>query len=112
MADSGEAWKYALRVSLGFVYFYFLTDLSTFCFCFQQSSETLFVTLFKEFGKCVSIFVSMMQMWEGPITDIRDHARILAKDALYNAAGIVACELYDEVCRFYKILFVLANLKV
>lgn len=38
-----------------------------------------------------------MNEFQSPLKDPNDTATILAKDALYNAAGITAYELYDEV---------------
>lgn len=39
-----------------------------------------------------------MKEYETPLKDPQDRSTILAKDALYNAVGITAYELYDEVC--------------
>ncbi|CAL8143654.1 unnamed protein product [Orchesella dallaii] len=74
MEESGETWKYNLR----------------------QSAETLFVTLFKEFHKSVDVLLGLLNEFQAPLKDPQDLQTILAKDALYNAAGITAYELYDE----------------
>ncbi|XP_035704828.1 importin-11 isoform X2 [Folsomia candida] len=74
MDESGETWKYNLR----------------------QSAETLLVTLFKEFRKSTAVLLALMKEYETPLKDPQDRSTILAKDALYNAVGITAYELYDE----------------
>jgi hypothetical protein len=114
MDDTGETWKYSLRVSYSYTYINItygrkckvqskrlcLLQVNTFQPPFQQSAETLLVTLFKEYRKCVEVFLSIVNEFQAPLTDASDLPNILAKDALYNAAGIVAYELYDEVIEF------------
>lgn len=76
MEDSGEVWKYNKR----------------------QSAETLLVTFFKEYREtCVEILLPILAEFEAPLQDPNDRNRIIAKDSLYNAIGITAYELYDEV---------------
>lgn len=63
----------------------------------QQSAETLFVTFFKEYRKSVEVLLGLLNEFQVPLKDPQDLQTILAKDALYNAAGITAYEIYDEV---------------
>jgi len=42
-----------------------------------------------------------MNEFKDPLNDASDLSTILAKDAIYNAAGIVAYELYDEVSKMH-----------
>lgn len=70
----------------------------------QQSAETLLVTLFKEFRNSTQVLLSLVKEYEAPVADSQDRAIILAKDALYNAVGITAYELYDEVCLWFKLV--------
>jgi len=55
------------------------------------------VTFFKEFKKSPEILLTIMNEFQAPLKDPQDLQTILAKDALYNAAGLTAFELYDEV---------------
>lgn len=75
--EGGESWKYALR----------------------PCAETFFTTLFTKFRSDMTAEVSkyirkVQEITLTPESDLRD---ILLKDAIYNAAGISAFNLFDEV---------------
>nr|XP_012153826.1 PREDICTED: importin-11 isoform X2 [Megachile rotundata] len=73
--DGGESWKYNLR----------------------SCTESLFVTIFHGFRDVlVSVLVELMQRHHQPV-DPNDLHAILLKDAVYNAVGLAAFDLYDEV---------------
>ncbi|XP_006559929.1 importin-11 isoform X2 [Apis laboriosa] len=73
--DGGESWKYSLR----------------------PCTECLFVAIFHQFGEVlVPILVELMQRHHQPVDPNNLHA-ILVKDAVYNAVGLAAFDLYDEV---------------
>ncbi|KAF5275843.1 hypothetical protein FQR65_LT04081 [Abscondita terminalis] len=73
--EVGESWKYSLRPSM----------------------ETVFVTIFHEFREMlVPVLLEMIQETNG-IVDVDDLQGILRKDAVYNAIGLTAFDLYDDV---------------
>ena len=73
--DGGESWKYSLR----------------------PCAESVFVEMFQYFREIfASVLVELMQRYHQPVDPNNLHA-ILLKDAVYNAVGLVAFELYDEV---------------
>ncbi|XP_012268880.2 importin-11 [Athalia rosae] len=73
--DGGEAWKYSLR----------------------PCTESLFLAVFHQFRDVLApVLVSLMQSHHQPVDPNNLHA-ILLKDAVYNAVGLAAFDLYDEV---------------
>ncbi|CAK9800995.1 IPO11, partial [Anthophora plagiata] len=73
--DGGESWKYSLR----------------------PCTASLFLVIFHRFGDVLaSVLVELMQRHHQPCDPNNLHA-ILLKDAVYNAVGLVAFDLYDEV---------------
>ncbi|XP_046440671.1 delta-1-pyrroline-5-carboxylate dehydrogenase, mitochondrial-like [Daphnia pulex] len=73
--EGGEAWKYSLRPCTG----------------------CLFLSLFHEYQLILSpVLISMLNESMGLIPP-DDMNRIIKKDALYNAIGLAAFELLDEV---------------
>ncbi|KAF5289639.1 hypothetical protein FQA39_LY14997 [Lamprigera yunnana] len=73
--EVGESWKYSLRPSM----------------------ETVFVTIFHEFRETlVPVLLEMMQD-TNHIVAVDDLEGILRKDAVYNAIGLTAFDLYDDV---------------
>ncbi|XP_043263596.1 importin-11 isoform X1 [Colletes gigas] len=73
--DGGESWKYSLRPC----------TVSVFLAFFHQFKEV-----------CASVLVELMQRHHQPVDPNNLHA-ILLKDAVYNAVGLAAFDLYDEV---------------
>ncbi|KAJ1522166.1 hypothetical protein ONE63_002476 [Megalurothrips usitatus] len=73
--ESGECWKYSLR----------------------PCTESLFVTVFHEFQPVLCpVLLAMIQSNHGPVSGT-DLNAILVKDAIYNAVGLAAFDLYDEI---------------
>uniref|UniRef100_A0A1B6L138 Importin-11 n=1 Tax=Graphocephala atropunctata TaxID=36148 RepID=A0A1B6L138_9HEMI len=73
--EGGECWKYSLR----------------------PCTETLFLALFHEFRATLTpLLLQLITQTHGPV-DPHNLPAILAKDAVYNAVGIAAFDLYDEV---------------
>ncbi|XP_046626086.1 importin-11 [Neodiprion virginianus] len=73
--DGGEAWKYSLR----------------------PCTESVFLAVFHQFRDVLaSVLVELMQSHHQPVDPNNLHA-ILLKDAVYNAVGLAAFDLYDEV---------------
>lgn len=64
----------------------------------------MFVAIFHQFGEVlVPILVELMQRHHQPVDPNNLHA-ILVKDAVYNAVGLAAFDLYDEVkMKYYEI---------
>lgn len=75
--EIGESWKYNLR----------------------SCTETLFVALIHEYKELAPILISIIHSVY-PIVPSNDLAGILKKDAVYNAVGLAAFFLFDEVCKF------------
>ncbi|KAG8294332.1 Importin-11, partial [Homalodisca vitripennis] len=60
-------------------------------------TETLFLALFHEFRETLTpLLLQLITQIHGPV-DPHDLPAILAKDAVYNAVGIAAFDLYDEI---------------
>nr|XP_022913125.1 importin-11 [Onthophagus taurus]XP_022913126.1 importin-11 [Onthophagus taurus] len=73
--EVGESWKYSLRPSM----------------------ETIFVTLFHEFRETLAPILLEMIRETNCMVSPDDMAGILKKDAVYNAVGLAAYDMYDEV---------------
>ncbi|XP_066986451.1 importin-11 [Macrobrachium rosenbergii] len=73
--EGGESWKYSLR----------------------PCTETLFVSLFHEYRNALTpVLMEMVRSSHSPV-DPRDYHGILQKDAVYNAVGLAAFELFDDI---------------
>lgn len=73
--DGGDSWRYSYR----------------------PCCETLFLTVFHEFRDCLApIVVDMVRNNSTPVPP-SDLNGILHKDAIYNAVGLAAFDLYDEI---------------
>lgn len=71
----GDSWKYSLR----------------------PCTEVLFIDIFHEYNQTLTpVLLEMMQTLQGP-TNVEDMNAILIKDAVYNAVGLAAYELFDSV---------------
>ncbi|KAK4881631.1 hypothetical protein RN001_004950 [Aquatica leii] len=73
--EVGESWKYSLRPSM----------------------ETVFVTIFHEFREMLAPVLLEMMQETNAIVGVDDLQGILRKDAVYNAIGLTAFDLYDDV---------------
>lgn len=73
--DAGESWKYSLRPCV----------------------ETLFVTVFHEYREMLAPLLVELIKGNAGIVSPDDFDAILAKDAVYNAIGLTAFDMYDEV---------------
>uniref|UniRef100_A0A9L0RC52 Importin-11 n=1 Tax=Equus caballus TaxID=9796 RepID=A0A9L0RC52_HORSE len=79
----GDSWKYSLRK---FVFF-----------SLQPCTEVLFIDIFHEYNQTLTpVLLEMMQTLQGP-TNVEDMNALLIKDAVYNAVGLAAYELFDSV---------------
>ncbi|XP_062597784.1 importin-11-like [Saccostrea cucullata] len=75
LEEGGDSYKYSLR----------------------PSSEVLYLTLFKEFRtSLVPVVLELVQAIQAPC-DPEDMIGILSKDAVYNAVGLSAFDLFDDV---------------
>lgn len=72
--EGGESWKFSLR----------------------PCTEVLFLSLFREFRNLLAPLVVEMAS-DVQLANTQDFADILKKEAVYNAIGLVAFDLYDEV---------------
>uniref|UniRef100_A0A0P4WDI7 Importin N-terminal domain-containing protein n=1 Tax=Scylla olivacea TaxID=85551 RepID=A0A0P4WDI7_SCYOL len=73
--EGGESWKYSLR----------------------PCTEALFVALFHEYRSALTaVLMEMVQSSHNPV-DPSDFMGILQKDAVYNAVGLAAFELFDDI---------------
>lgn len=73
--EGGESWKYNLR----------------------PCTESLFLSLFHEHRETLCpVLVDLVRQNHAPVSP-DDLTAILAKDAIYNAVGLAAFELYDEI---------------
>jgi len=73
--EGGDSWRYSWR----------------------PCCETVFLTLFHEFREVLApALVTMVRDNHAPV-DAADLPAILAKDAIYNAVGLAAFDLYDEI---------------
>ncbi|XP_036265603.1 importin-11 isoform X1 [Pipistrellus kuhlii] len=71
----GDSWKYSLR----------------------PCTEVLFIDIFHEYNQTLTpVLLEMMQRLQGP-TNVEDMNALLIKDAVYNAIGLAAFELFDSV---------------
>lgn len=51
--------------------------------------------------------MAMLQSNHGPVPET-DLNAILLKDAIYNAVGLAAFELYDEVCCLGELIYIIS----
>uniref|UniRef100_A0A8D8V4U8 Importin-11 n=1 Tax=Cacopsylla melanoneura TaxID=428564 RepID=A0A8D8V4U8_9HEMI len=73
--EAGESWKYSIRPCI----------------------ETLFLTIFhKHSSLLIPLLLSLLKEYRPPASP-SDMQRILVKDAVYNAIGLAAFDLYDEI---------------
>uniref|UniRef100_A0A8C5C3D6 Importin 11 n=1 Tax=Gadus morhua TaxID=8049 RepID=A0A8C5C3D6_GADMO len=71
----GDSWKYSLR----------------------PCTEVLFLDLFHKFSQTMTpVLLEMVQNLQGP-TNVEDPVQLLIKDAVYNAVGLAAYDLFDNV---------------
>lgn len=63
----------------------------------QPCMETVFVTLFHEFRETLAPVLLEMIQSTNCLVSPDDLNAILRKDAIYNAVGLAAFDLYDEV---------------
>ncbi|CAH0559233.1 unnamed protein product [Brassicogethes aeneus] len=73
--EAGDSWKYSLRPSM----------------------ETVFVTLFRKFKEVLTPIMLELISETNVLIPPEDMQGILKKDAVYNAVGLCAFDLYDEV---------------
>lgn len=77
---------------------------STFIFhilSFQPSIETVFVTVFHEYKQILIPVILEMVSEANGIVSPENMQAILKKDAIYNAVGLCAFDMYDEVSQTY-----------
>ncbi|KAL3062780.1 importin-11 [Trematomus bernacchii] len=71
----GDSWKYSLR----------------------PCAEVLFLDIFHAYNQTlIPVLLEMVQNLQGP-TNVEDTVQLLMKDAVYNAVGLAAYELFDNV---------------
>ncbi|KAM6035313.1 importin-11 isoform 2-T4 [Theristicus caerulescens] len=71
----GDSWKYSLR----------------------PCTEVLFIDIFHEYNQTLTpVLLEMVRSLQGS-TNVEDASAILIKDAVYNAVGLAAYELFDSV---------------
>ncbi|XP_077601089.1 importin-11-like [Stigmatopora nigra] len=71
----GDSWKYSLR----------------------PCTEVLFLDIFHNHSQTlIPVLLDMVQNLQGP-TNVEDPVQLLMKDAVYNAVGLAAFELFDNV---------------
>ncbi|XP_028914814.1 importin-11 isoform X2 [Ornithorhynchus anatinus] len=71
----GDSWKYSLR----------------------PCTEVLFIDIFHEYNQTLTpVLLEMVQTLQGP-TNVDNTNALLIKDAVYNAVGLAAYELFDSV---------------
>uniref|UniRef100_A0AAR2IK54 Importin-11 n=1 Tax=Pygocentrus nattereri TaxID=42514 RepID=A0AAR2IK54_PYGNA len=71
----GDSWKYSLR----------------------PCTEVLFLDIFHSYSQTLTpVLLEMMQNLQGP-SNVDDMLQLLMKDAVYNAVGLAAYELFDSV---------------
>ncbi|XP_060524948.1 importin-11 [Cylas formicarius] len=73
--ESGDSWKYSLRPSM----------------------DNVFMTIVHEYKEVATPVIVDLIAETNVIVSPDDLPQILRKDAIYNAAGLCACDLYDEV---------------
>lgn len=71
----GDSWKYSLR----------------------PCAEVLFLDIFHSYNQTlIPVLLDMVQNLQGP-TNVEDSVQLIMKDAVYNAVGLAAYELFDNV---------------
>jgi hypothetical protein len=70
---------------------------------FQPCTENLFFVLFHEFRVTLSPVLLEMIQSNHALVSPSDLSAILRKDAVYNAAGLAAFDLYDEVRGYFLV---------
>uniref|UniRef100_A0AAY4AR79 Importin-11 n=1 Tax=Denticeps clupeoides TaxID=299321 RepID=A0AAY4AR79_9TELE len=71
----GDSWKYSLR----------------------PCTEVLFLDIFHNYSQTLTpVLLEMVQNLQGP-TNVEEPVQLLMKDAVYNAVGLAAYELFDSV---------------
>ncbi|TRY54415.1 hypothetical protein DNTS_023688 [Danionella cerebrum] len=71
----GDSWKYSLR----------------------PCTEVLFLDIFHNYSQTLTpVLLEMVQSLQGP-SNVEDPGQMLMKDAVYNAVGLAAYELFDNV---------------
>uniref|UniRef100_A0A8C7ZPM5 Importin-11 n=1 Tax=Oryzias sinensis TaxID=183150 RepID=A0A8C7ZPM5_9TELE len=71
----GDSWKYSLR----------------------PCTEVLFLDIFHNYSQTLTpVLLEMVENLQGP-TNVEDPVQLLMKDAVYNAVGLAAYELFDSV---------------
>uniref|UniRef100_A0A3Q3VMA8 Importin-11 n=1 Tax=Mola mola TaxID=94237 RepID=A0A3Q3VMA8_MOLML len=71
----GDSWKYSLR----------------------PCTEVLFLDIFHNYSQTLTpVLLDMVQNLQGP-TNVEEPVQLLMKDAVYNAVGLAAYELFDNV---------------
>lgn len=68
-----------------------------FLIVFQPSIDTVFVTIFHEYKQILIPVILEMVAEANVIVSPEDMQGILKKDAVYNAVGLCAFNMYDEV---------------
>lgn len=64
---------------------------------FQPSMDTVFVTIFHEYREVLIPVILELVSDTNVLVPPEDMQGILRKDAVYNAVGLCAFDLYDEV---------------
>uniref|UniRef100_A0A3Q3EAT6 Importin-11 n=1 Tax=Labrus bergylta TaxID=56723 RepID=A0A3Q3EAT6_9LABR len=73
--SGGDSWKYSLR----------------------PCTEVLFLDIFHNYSQTLTpVLLDMVQNLQGP-TNVEEPVQLLMKDAVYNAVGLAAYELFDNV---------------
>uniref|UniRef100_A0A3B4UE44 Importin-11 n=1 Tax=Seriola dumerili TaxID=41447 RepID=A0A3B4UE44_SERDU len=63
----------------------------------QPCTEVLFLDIFHNYSQTLTpVLLDMVQNLQGP-TNVEDPVQLLMKDAVYNAVGLAAYELFDNV---------------
>lgn len=69
----------------------------TYKYALRPCTETLFLSLFKEYRMSLSsVLIKMVEDMQGP-SDPENMVSILRKDAVYNAVGQAAFDLFDDI---------------
>ncbi|XP_060607409.1 importin-11-like isoform X2 [Ruditapes philippinarum] len=69
----------------------------TYKYALRPCTETLFLSLFKEYRLSLSsVLIKMVRELQGPC-DMDNMITILRKDAVYNAVGLAAFDLFDDI---------------
>lgn len=67
--------------------------------CFQPSIDRVFVTIFHEYKQILIPVILEMVAEANSLVPPDDMQAILKKDAVYNAVGLCAFDMYDEVSK-------------